>query len=236
MRDVTDVARATDARVGIVDLVIEIDGGRPLSAGAVAAVGAACDSAEDVGGDGRVIVHVSGTPEGPWASDLTVALVSKWERALRRLERLPAATIAVATGDCGGLALDALLATDYRIATSSVRLVVPVESGATWPGMALYRITRQASNAAATRRAVLFGTPLDASDALALQLIHQVTDDVPGALAAAARVTGAFSGAELAIRRQLMFDASTTSFEDALGVHMAACDRALRRASAGATP
>ncbi len=47
--------------------------------------------------------------------DLTVALVSKWERALRRLERLPAVTIAVADGDCGGPALDALLATDYRI-------------------------------------------------------------------------------------------------------------------------
>jgi isomerase DpgB len=234
MRDATDLARTIDAGVGSVDLVIRLDGRQPLSAESVAAVGAVCDSAEDLGGDGRIIVHVSGAPKGSWPGDLTAALVSKWERALRRLERLPAATIAVATGDCGGLALDALLATDYRVASSSVRLVVPVEAGATWPGMALYRLARHAANAAAIRRAVLFGTPLDASDALALHLIHQVTDDLPGALAAAAKLTGAFSGAELAVRRQLMFDASTTSFEDALGVHLAACDRALRRASPGA--
>jgi isomerase DpgB len=39
-----------------------------------------------------------------------------------------------------------------------------------------------------------------------------------------------WAGAELAIRRQLMDEASWMSFEDALGPHLAACDRALRRA------
>ncbi|KOG89867.1 enoyl-CoA hydratase, partial [Streptomyces varsoviensis] len=36
------------------------------------------------------------------------------------------------------------------------------------------------------------------------------------------------SGKDLAIRRQLLLDARTTSFEDALGPHLAACDRLLR--------
>ena len=74
-----------------------------------------------------------------------MALVSKWERGLRRLERLDMTTVAMATGDCGGLALDALLATDYRVATSDVRLLVPVAGGATWPGMAIYRLAQQAA-------------------------------------------------------------------------------------------
>ncbi|MER6996989.1 enoyl-CoA-hydratase DpgB [Streptomyces sp. NPDC000410] len=216
------------------DLVLRIDGTQPLSAEAVAAVGAVCDSAEDGDSGGRLIVEVTGAPEGPWPSDLTVSLVSKWERVLRRLERLPATVIAVADGECGGLALDALLATDYRIATESVRLRLPVGDGATWPGMALYRLAHQGANAAAIRRAVLFGAPVEAGDALALQLIDEVTGDATSALAAAAEVASTFSGTELAIRRQLMFDASTTSFEEALGVHLAACDRALRRASSGA--
>ncbi|MCZ9336264.1 enoyl-CoA hydratase/isomerase family protein, partial [Streptomyces sp. TRM76130] len=43
-----------------------------------------------------------------------------------------------------------------------------------------------------------------------------------------AGLAGGLSGKELAIRRQLLFDAANTAFEDALGPHLAACDRALR--------
>lgn len=212
-------------------LILRIDGGLPPSAESVAALAAACDSAEDRGGRTALVIHLSGAPRGPWASGVDVALVSKWERALRRLERLRATSVAVATGDCGGPALDALLATDYRIAATSLRLLVPVEAGATWPGMALYRLTSQAG-AAAIRRAVLFGVPIGAAEALTLRLVDEVTDDPDGALAASAALTGAFAGTEVSVRRQLMLDATTASFEDALGAHLAACDRTLRRTSA----
>jgi isomerase DpgB len=215
-------------------LTLRIDGSRPLTVEAVAAVTTACDRAEDNAGRARLIVQVSGAPRHPVADELTVSLVSKWERALRRLERLPVTTVAVADGDCGGLALDALLATDYRIVTGSVRLVVPVGDDATWPGMALYRLAQYGAGAAAIRRAVLFGTPLEAADLLALHLVDEVTGDIDSALATAAERAGAVSGTELAIRRQLMADAATTSFEEALGVHLAACDRMLRRATTGA--
>ncbi|MGW3290524.1 enoyl-CoA-hydratase DpgB [Streptomyces sp. NPDC001002] len=210
------------------DLVIRVDGELPLSAAPLAAVGAVCDRAEDGAGDSVVIVYVSGAPEEAWTDGATVALVSRWERALRRLERLPAVTVAVVEGDCGGLALDALLATDFRIATPSARLRVATPSGATWPGMSLYRLARQSASAE-VRRALLFGTPLDAPTALAAHLVDEVTDDVAGALAATAGRSTGIPGAELAIRRQLSLDARTTGFEDSLGTHLAACDRALRR-------
>ncbi|MEU6276982.1 enoyl-CoA-hydratase DpgB [Streptomyces populi] len=216
------------------EIHLRIDGQQPLSADTVAAVTAVCEAAEDLDGRASVVVRVSGVPHGPWPGDLTVSLVSKWERALRRLERLPATTVAVADGDCGGPALDVLLATDHRIATGSVRLVVPVEGGGTWPGMALYRLAGHGANAAPIRRAVLYGTPVDAAHALALHLIDELTDDVPKALLIAAERARTVSGTELAIRRQLLHDAAGTSFEEALGVHLAACDRALRRATTGA--
>jgi isomerase DpgB len=213
------------------DLTIRIDGRQPPSAASVAALATVCDRAEDRGEHGTVIVHVSGAPppEAP-ASDVPMALVSKWERALRRLERLPAATIALAAGDCGGPALEALLATDYRIALDSVRLLVTAPGGIAWPGMALYRLSHQAG-VAAVRRAVLFGSPIDAAAALAMGLIDELAADATIAKARAAQVAEATSGAELAVRRQLMLDASATSFEDSLGVHLAACDRVLRRAA-----
>ena len=214
-------------------LSLRVDGSRPLSAGTVTEFGAVCDTIEDGDTSGPVIIYVSGVPGPECTSGLSVAVVSKWERALRRLERLPAGTIAVAEGDCGGPALDALLASDYRIMPGWARLIVPVVDGATWPGMALYRLARQAAGAAQARRAALFGAPIWAAEARAMGVIDDVADDVTICAKKAMELAAAAGGAELAIRRQLVLEAATTTFEDALGTHLAACDRALRRAAAG---
>jgi isomerase DpgB len=215
-------------------LVLRLDGSRPLSAETVAEVGAVCGRAEDGDTSGFVIIYLSGVPGPECSTGLSVGLVSKWERAMRWLERLPAVTIAVAEDDCGGLALDVLLATDYRIIAARAQLVVPIVAGATWPGMALYRLARQAPGAAQARRAALFGTPIGAVEALAMGVVDEVADDVTTSARKAMEVAGSAGGAELAIRRQLVLEAPTTTFEDALGAHLAACDRALRRAASGA--
>ncbi|MGW3730079.1 enoyl-CoA-hydratase DpgB, partial [Streptomyces sp. NPDC000851] len=68
-------------------------------------------------------------------------------------------------------------------------------------------------------------------EALALGIADEIAEDPAAALADAADLTGGLSGQEVAIRRQLLFDATTTSFEDALGAHLAACDRVLRRSA-----
>jgi isomerase DpgB len=215
------------------DLVLRVDGRRPPSADVLAELGAACDAAEDGAARGFVVVLVSGVPGPDWAGDLPVALVSKWERALRRLERAPAVTIAVADADCGGPALDALLAADYRIMTAGTKLIVPVVAGATWPGMALYRLARQGAGTAAVRRAALFGAPIEAAAAQAIGVIDEVTGNPAAAIEQARAVAAAAAATKLAIRRQLVAEALTTSYEDALGVHLAACDRTLRRLAAG---
>ncbi|MEC4016319.1 enoyl-CoA-hydratase DpgB [Streptomyces sp. H27-D2] len=216
-------------------LTLEIDGGEPLSDASVKAVGELCDRAEDRSGSGVVTVYVTGAPVGAWTSSLDVMLVSKWERALRRLECLPVATIAVADGDCGGTALDAFLAADIRVAILGTRLLIPRDgSSATWPGMAGYRLV-QLAGAARIRRAVLFGLPIEAPDALALGIADELVGDPAQAVAAAAGLVSGLSGKQLAIQRRLLFDATSTSFEDALGPHLAACDRALRIAAGEAS-
>ncbi|MFF5056741.1 enoyl-CoA-hydratase DpgB [Micromonospora sp. NPDC000663] len=217
------------------DVALRIDGSKPLTMESVAAVEAICAAAESEMSTTMLPVQVTGTPGKDWAHGLDVALVSKWERSLRRLERLSVTTVAVASGDCGGLALDVLLATDYRIATPDIRLSLFVDGEATWPGMAVYRLAQQAGGTR-LRRAILFGAHLDAQESVDLGLVDEVTDDPTTALAATAEMVSGLSGRELAIRRQLMFDAASTSFEDALGRHLAACDRALRRAAATGTP
>jgi isomerase DpgB len=221
-----------DVAAGSADvLTARIDGTFSLSPEPIAAIADVCDRAEDLRSGAIVVVHLTGAPQGAWASDLTVKLVSSWEQTLRRLERIPAATIAVVTGDCGGPALDVLLATDHRIAAEPARLILPVQDGMIWPGMALYRLARQLPNGV-VRHAALFGGALSADEALALHVIHEVAEDVHTALAAVVRRVSTMDGTELAVRRQLALEAQTAGFEDALGLHLAACDRALRRAAA----
>ncbi|MEV3872967.1 enoyl-CoA-hydratase DpgB [Streptomyces sp. NPDC049906] len=212
---------------------VKIDGTAPLTTASVAALVDVCDQVEDRPGTGPVIVRTAGSPGPDWTAGLDVALVTKWERALRRLERLPAPTVAVASGDTGGPALDAFLAADVRLATPDTRLLVVTDGEATWPGMAAYRLVQQLGTARA-RRAVLFGAPVPAEDALDLGLLDEVTDDPDTVLTDLTRLAARLTGKEFAIRRQLLFDAATTAFEDALGSHLAACDRALRRTTADA--
>jgi isomerase DpgB len=209
-------------------LMLRLDGARPLSAASVEEIDGLCDRAEDHREPGPVIVHVTGVPPAGWPKELTVGLVSKWERAVRRFERLGRVTIAVASGDCAGTALDLLLATDVRIVAAGTRLLLSWAGGATWPGMTVHRLTHQAGTAG-IRRAVLLGAPIDAEHALALNLIDEVSEDPESALAVLAESAGAMDGAETAIRRQLIFEAASATFEDALGAHLAAVDRALRR-------
>ncbi|WP_416973999.1 enoyl-CoA-hydratase DpgB [Streptomyces sp. 4F14] len=212
-------------------LTLTVDGREPLSAAAVKAVQDICDRAESRGDTGILTVFATGAPEGDWTGGLDVMLVSKWERALRRLERLPTAIVAVATGDCGGTALDAFLAADVRAATHDTRLLVGTDESGTWPGMAGYRLV-QLAGTARIRKAVLFGQPIKGPEALRLGLVDELVHDPAAAVATVAGLAGGLSGKELAIRRQLLLDAATTPFEDALGPHLAACDRALRGVAA----
>lgn len=163
-----------------------------------------------------------------WWTELTVGLLSKWERVVRRFERLGRLTVVVASGDCAGTALDVLLAADVRIVAPDTRLLLSWAGDATWPGMTVHRLTQQAG-AAGIRRAVLLGAPIETDRALALNLIDEVTEDPATTLAHLAEAAGAVDGTEVAMRRQLIFEAGSTAFEDALGRHLAACDRTLRR-------
>jgi isomerase DpgB len=215
-------------------VTIDIDGTQPLTPDSVQALTRFCDQAES-SGTGPVTIRVSGAPARVRPDDLEISLVTRWERVVRRLEQVPVVTAALATGDCGGAALDVLLATDLRVATPNTRLIVSRDRDATWPGLSGYRLVQQAG-VAGVRRALLFGRPIEAEAAMALGLLDDVGPDPVALLAAAERLADGLSGRETAIRRRLMLDAATTSFEEALGAHLAACDRSLRQSPGRPAP
>ncbi|XYH97096.1 enoyl-CoA-hydratase DpgB [Sorangium sp. So ce1128] len=209
-------------------LRLDIDGGVPL-AELTAAVNGVCQQAEDRTHSVVVLWLPTSSfdPKG-WPGEISIQDANRWERAVRRLERLAAASIAVVSGACGGPALDLLLATDYRIATAELRLLLPVNDGHVWPGMAVHRLVNQVGVARA-RQLLVGGHDISAQQALDIGLVDELSSAASDALRAAASRLGRISGKELAIRRQLVLEAPATSFEDALGTHLAACDRELRR-------
>ncbi|MEW1860510.1 enoyl-CoA-hydratase DpgB [Streptomyces sp. NPDC088194] len=217
----------TSSRHEHAERVLRIGAGHPLPV-LTDAVREVCEQAE---ADRRCLVLRlvdGGTPGEGWPGDVTIQEVNRWERAVRRLERLPAVTIAVAEGTCAGAAFDLLLATDYRIAGADLRLRLPVNAGQLWPGTAVFRLAQQVSPAHA-RQLVLWRHELSARQALDAGVVDECRADTDAAVRAAVVLLGELAGAEVAVRRQLIREAASSPYEDALGAHLSACDRELRR-------
>ncbi|GAA4239893.1 hypothetical protein GCM10022254_62520 [Actinomadura meridiana] len=210
-------------------IVTTVTGARPL-AEVTAAVNAVCAEAEDRRGHAVVVLRLAPGPDGSreWPGSVGIQDVNRWERAVRRLERLPVLTIAVAEGPCGGPALDLLLASDFRIGSPDLRLVLPINDGHFWPGMALFRLVQHLGVAWA-RKVVLWGVDLSGDRAVELGLIDEISTDLAEAIHTAAVLRGRISGPETTVRRQLVLEAASAEYEEALGAHLAACDRELRR-------
>jgi isomerase DpgB len=229
----TDLAELSDG----IGLMAELDASQSLVE-LTSVVTSICSDIESRNERSVLVVRLGATSKGcrEWPGDVTIQAVNRWERAVRRLEQLPAASVAVAAGTCGGPALDLLLAFDFRIAAPDFRLMLPVSDGHFWPGMSVFRLVRHAGLARA-RQIVLWDTDMPLAMATELSLIDRVSDDIPEAVRTATALIGRISGREMAVRRQLLDEAGTVEYDDALGVHLAACDRELRRlreAGAGA--
>jgi isomerase DpgB len=226
-----DVTAWLDTRA---DIYLPVDSSALLTEALIDSFTQVCDQIEGGAGDRITVLHVIGENapqrvDRQWpGDDVDIQLVSRWERTLRRLERLPGAIIGIAQGNCSGPALEILLSADHRIGTLDLSLSLPVSNGQVWPGMAVHRLATQIGVAAA-RQLVLFGRNTPADVALRIGLLDEITADLTESVMFAGNVVGGLVGSELAIRRRLLLDATTTGFEDSLGAHLAACDRMLRR-------
>ncbi|GAA2354010.1 enoyl-CoA-hydratase DpgB [Streptomyces violaceusniger] len=225
MKTEPDLTRLPDG----LGVLARLDGGRPLPE-LTAVVNAVCEEAEER--HDKTVAILPSPPEPiparEWPGDVSIQDVNRWERAIRRLERLDTVVITAARGTCGGPLLDLLLAADFRIGAPGLKLVLPVNDGHFWPGMSLYRLVQHLGLPRA-RRLVLWGTDISLTEAMDLGLIDEVSDDLPETVRTAVALRGRLSDPETRIRRHLLQEAATAEYDDALGVHLAACDRELRR-------
>lgn len=209
---------------------VDLTGADSLTPAVFAAVSRAADEMAGTVGAATLVLlagGADGSPARPLPAD--VHAVNRWERALRALERTDAVTVTVVRGSCRGPALEAMLCTDHRIAALDAQFWMPRTGATAWPGMLLHRMANQIGVGRA-RSVALRQAPLDAASALALGLVDEVVESPLDRLAELLPELDEVPGTEWAVRRRLILE-SSASFDEALGAHLAACDRALRRSS-----
>jgi isomerase DpgB len=217
-------------------LKVEIDGSSPLSKDLITGLDKALDEAEDMGSGTVILFHIVGRTNSPvsmeWPGNTSTQVVNKWERLLRRIERGGVPTIALAEYVCSAVALELLLVADLRLCSGCAAVRHALPGGTIWPSMALYRLSRQIGEARA-RKLYLHATDVTAEHAMESNIVDGIVDDLAGGLEYIAHLIAHSPLEDFAVRRRLMQDSVSTSFDEALGAHLAACDRALRRASTG---
>ena len=209
---------------------VEIDGTTTLSTVLVKLLDDALNQVEDLGETAVLVIRVTGSEDSAvshrWPGQANIHAVNKWERALRRLERAASTTLVLAEKNCSALALELLLVADRRLARSDLR--IQMAAPATWPSMATYRLVNQIGYAR-SRKLVLFGVELRAELAMQLDIIDGIVDHSDFEAVANASLRESAASADIALRRRLLQDDLSCGFDEALGVHLAACSRILLR-------
>lgn len=154
--------------------------------------------------------------------------VSKWEKAITLLQRVETLTLVSATESVGGVAFDLLTAVDFAVLGAGAGITPPTLNGALWPGRGISRLGSRDRKSALS--CVISPRELFAEDCVSLGLVDLAVDDVEAEVSNTIERARHTNRGDLRVLRQLIDESAQTS-NDSLGLHLAACDRALRRAS-----
>ena len=151
---------------------------------------------------------------------------NKWEKMCVRIERLPKITISILEGDVIGGGFQLALLTDFRIATSDVRLQFPEVKIGFLPGMGVFRLAKYIGLGHA-KRLILQSKSIDAEEAHQLGLVDLISDDLNNALGATLARFSPVNPTAVQLARRLLNESFHDSFEDVLGHFLAAQHRAI---------
>lgn len=177
-----------------------------------------------------LVLHLQGSVAAAslaWPGLREIDHVRMWERTLRRIERFAVPTVCVVDGISTPLALEFMLVTDQRMASRDWTMRLGNYHGMVWPGMYLYRLSRQLGPIS-TRRFYLNYNEITAQQASELGIVDTIVESSTLAIKLAISTIDERPLRDYAVTRRLMQDTSNLSFNEALSLHLAACDRTLR--------
>jgi isomerase DpgB len=213
---------------------VVIDGTEALSGELTQQLSDAADQAEDSGTNSTLFLRLAGdancSVEQHWPGCTDIQAVNRWERLLRRMERSDSTIVLLAERTCSALAFELLAIADYRLACHDFRVSRSVPGTDIWPSLALYRLSRQIGEVQ-TRKLFLTMAEVTAEECQRLNVVDEVVEGFEDAVLSVDQFLKHAPLDDFPVRRRLMQDSLSMYFDDALGLHLAACDRALRRTS-----
>ena len=225
------MSELTNSRV----VIVEFDANSQPNKVATDKLNEACYKAEKLGRDGVLVIKwckadaKGSLPADEVNDELAVYQVSRWEKALRRVEKLDVATVAQVEADVTGTGMSLILLADYRISLKPLTFGLKTD-GYILPGMVIHRLAHQIGGAHA-RKMVLLGQAVDAEFLLQLGLIDQIVAAPNQAVADLVESLEQSVITDIAVRRRLLLECLHQSYDEALGTHLAASDRMLRAMS-----
>ena len=148
---------------------------------------------------------------------------NKWEKALRRLEKLRLASVACINGQCNYFHFQLILACDYRVATSQSSFQMPEIQKGYLPGMGLFRLAKYIGLGVA-RRFAFTGSHISASDAVKHGLLDVQCEvsQMGGILQELQTSLSSLDSEALQNARRLLNESFSTPYEQAIGHFLAA--------------
>jgi isomerase DpgB len=218
----------TDYRV----LHLTLEDPREISLEFVEELTMALERAEDLTAPTVLLLSVIGqqtsTAVSIWPGRIQVSHINKWERLLRRIERTDVITIVSVVGRCSWLILELLLVSDRRLGARNLLISSSQVRQEVWPSMAVYRLSRQIGERA-TCKLLLMSKDIDLDTAIRFNVVDDQLSEAISEIDSLREYLRSAPIRDFAVRRRLIHDSLSLSYDEALGIHLAACDRILRR-------
>jgi len=164
-----------------------------------------------------------------------MSVLTRLEKVLAALERLPRPTAAVLEGPIGSIGLELALIADLTIAAPDTVFYVPGPERGFLPGMSLYRLARYVG-AGLARQIVLHRTTVHAAEAQRLGIVDRIVPVPAQALGAELSRLLSLPPAALNLARQMLTEGGPMNYAQAYESYKAAQFHALHRLADDGAP
>lgn len=152
---------------------------------------------------------------------LDVRVISKWEKIVLSIERLPKVTIAALSGNVSGPGVQLSLVCDYHFCLPDTTFDFSAIKFGFLPGMAIFRLAKHIGLGKA-KKILITGKVIDAKCALDWGLCDEIVEDFNSSIKQFLAEIDSIQIEPIIMARQLLNNSYHDSYEDEIGDYLAA--------------
>lgn len=153
--------------------------------------------------------------------NLDVRVISKWEKIVLSIERMPKVTIAALSGNVSGPGIQLSLVCDYHFCLPDTEFDFTAIKLGFLPGMAVFRLAKYIGLGKA-KKILINDQVIDAKCALDWGLCDEITEDIDTSIKQFTAEIDRIKIEPIVMARQLLNNSYHDSYEDEIGDYLAA--------------